>query len=216
MFGDYISSKFEIEITNRNGRIEAFTPIFPECYGFGVSEQEAIEDLADSISMYISELVKDSVKDFIKQSSSRSVSKVKEIKKEDDDKAKLKPDPKKDKNKFIFSPQFSTDYSRITKLFKDSNKKPIMKHGLLSIMGLKSMNMPLNGKNEFNISQNDIEVGNEFGLDSLGFVDEISSSSMLDDLPAMFAELRGMKNRAGFTDFKEPESFLLGIPLSFN
>lgn len=190
MLNDFLNPKFEIEITNRNGRTEAFCPVFPECFGIGGTEKEAIEDLADSIALYLGDVVKGAVTDIIKTGVLRYVDPVKEIKNKI--KNKTESDQDKKKNVFVFPNNSKNDVIKLEKLFSNyMHKKPIMRGGLLSILGLPQMNME---KKEGGLSQRFLMQGLPEHIDNpIDFFDQY-----------------------GVEEIRGPEGILLGIPLSFN
>lgn len=190
MLNDFLNPKFEIEITNRNGRVEAFCPVFPECFGIGDTEKNAIEDLADSIALYLGEVVKGTVNDIIKGGVLRHVDPVKEIKNKAD--IPVRSTDKKKKGTFVFPSTAKSDMIKIEKLFSNYNhKKPIMRGGLLSILGLPQMNME---HRESGIGPRFISQGvPEFIDNPIDFYDQY-----------------------GIEEIKGSEGILLGIPLSFN
>lgn len=56
---------FEIMISQKDGLFVAQSANFPECKGYGQSEEEALHDLADSISLQLSDSIKQVLNDFL-------------------------------------------------------------------------------------------------------------------------------------------------------
>lgn len=191
MLNDFLNPKFDIEITNRNGRVEAFCPVFPDCFGIGDNEKKAIEDLADSIALYLGEVVKGTVNDIIKGGVLRHVDPVKEIKNKKKD-ILLSGSEQQKKNTFVFPSSNKSDMEKFEKLFNNyDHKKPIMRGGLLSILGLPQMNM----------DRKESGMGPRF---------------MSQAMPEYIENPIDFYDQYGIEEIKGSEGILLGIPLSFN
>lgn len=214
MFEDILGHGCDIEITKKNDRTEAFCPIFPDCFGVGDTEEEAIEDLADSVALYIGDVVKSTVSDIAKNGRVRHFSNSVENKKLPKEfkidgleekidliKDKVKKIKEEGPGRFMFSPQFREDAAKIDLLFKN-NSRPAINRGLLSLIGLR----PLNNLSSKASVNNGLDNFSQFSSDLEGFVND-------------FFEERSERTGGNYYDVSSADavdSMMLGIPLSFN
>lgn len=213
MFEDILGHGCDIEITKKNERTEAFCPIFPDCFGVGDTEDEAIEDLADSVALYIGDVVKSTVSDIAKNGRVRHISE-KGLKadgledKADILKEKIKRIQDDGKGRFMFSPQFREDTAKIDLLFKN-NARPAINRGLLSVIGLRPLaNLASSSAANSNSNLNNLFNNSLFSSDLEGFVND-------------FFEERTERNGSHSFSYDvsaadAADSMMLGIPLSFN
>lgn len=58
--------KLEVIIVKEEDMYTASAPTFPECLGIGVTEEEALKDLGDSISIFLEEIIEETIHKILK------------------------------------------------------------------------------------------------------------------------------------------------------
>ncbi|MFC1517123.1 type II toxin-antitoxin system HicB family antitoxin [Candidatus Margulisiibacteriota bacterium] len=138
---------FEVIISKFKNRFKAICPDFPDCIGEGDSEEEAMEDLGNVITLHLGDTVRRTMDDVKQLGLLRRVSEV------DNDQGKplkkslsFKKDPLTKEGKIMFAGKLPIQQEwlkKIDKSHKGSKVKKILGIGSVSGLGSSAMFNPL-------------------------------------------------------------------------